>query len=142
MDPHSDFYKHATQETLYWVDLAEGQISFTPGVACPELDAWLASKDIWEWAFLTAHNPHAQSLPVHENQQRHRQLLKDVERLGFSFVTGRNESKDKSLTPEVCLCIFGIATEQALRLAKRYAQVAIIVGQQGSPPRLLYAQNQ
>ena len=141
MDPRSDLYKKATQETLYWVDLAEGPISFTLGVACPKLDAWLASKGIGEWAFLAAHNPHAQSLPVQENQKRHKQLPEDVERLGFMFVTGRDESKDKSLTPEVCLCIFGIAAEQALRLAKRYAQVAIIVGQQGSPPQLLYAQN-
>lgn len=140
MDSRFDFYKHATQDTLYWIDLAEGPICFTAGAACPRLDAWLASKGISEWAFLTAHNPHAQSLPVQENQKHHKQLLGDVKWLGFAFVPRRDESKDKSLTPEVCLCIFGIAAEQALQLGERYAQAAIIVGQRGSPPRLLYAQ--
>jgi len=140
MDTRSDLYKHATQETLYWVDLVEGPICFTPGTACPKLDTWFESKGIKEWAFLTAHNPHAQSLTVHENEKRHRRLLAEVEELGLKFVPGRDESKDKSLTPEVCLCIFGISVELALQLAARYAQAAIIVGQRGSPPRLLYAE--
>lgn len=140
MTEKSTLRERAIHATTYWVDLPDRSIEFQLEKHNPELDAILKSEGERQRAFLTAYNPHAQPHDAVENQQHLKKLVDDVTALGFKYLPGRDVNDDRSLPPESCLWVIGIAPDHARQLGKCYGQAAVIVGELDKPAHLLYAE--
>ncbi len=81
---------------------------------------------VHEWAFITAHNPFSKQLPDSVNSQRHRQLL-DISQ-AYPCWEGEGVGSDASSKPERSLLIVGINQQEAVKIAKRFEQNAIVYG--------------
>jgi hypothetical protein len=75
---------------------------------------------------------------LQENQKRQDELKKDILEAGFSFLTGQNLSEDEQAPLESSLLVMGITETQAIALAKKYGQLAIVIGQIGQPSEIRY----
>lgn len=82
------------------------------------------------FAFVTAYNPRSQPLSGEENQKRHRELEREIQRLGLESAPGSGASPDGSWFEEGFI-LFGVGLEPALELGRRFEQHAILWGEGG-----------
>ncbi|MBO0699096.1 MAG: DUF3293 domain-containing protein [Zavarzinella sp.] len=91
-----------------------------------------------EWAFVTACNPRSVCLSDEENARRTAELDAAVGERGWTVYRGHGVGRDGTWPPEPSLLIVGIAEADALGLAKRFGQNAIVAGRAGGPARLVW----
>lgn len=104
------------------------------GAVSAEADAVLEANACREWAFITAWNPMSEPLGEPENRRRNAELRC---RLGAWLVTeGTGCARDGDWPPEESYFIAGIPFEDAVRLARIYAQRAFVYGRPGEPAML------
>ena len=90
---------------------------------------------ISSWAFITAFNPQSKLLDLNDNQERNRALKNNLKDYDFFHALG--QSHDQKWPVEESFFILNINCEQALLLAKKYQQNAIVFGLQASQAKLI-----
>lgn len=87
------------------------------------------------WAFITAWNPMSQPLPLQENRERAARLAAELG--ARAVLAGLGVPDEPGWTPEESLLVLGIGIDDAVALARRYMQRAIVAGDYGGPARLV-----
>lgn len=103
-----------------------------------ELDEFLDKHGVREWVFITAFNPFSQQLSDEENKNRQSELCVYLESRELNYVPGFGEASDGSWIPEPSLLVLGIDREAAIELARKLEQNAIVVGNKGGKPELVW----
>ncbi len=126
----------AYRRTSYRATLDSGvRIEIRVGETCAALDAELRARGAADWAFVTASNPHATRLSDAENSGRHAELAHAL--AAYTCFEGEGAGDDPAWPPECSLLVLGIREDEALRIARRFAQEAIVAGALGQPARLV-----
>lgn len=105
------------------------------GNSNPEIDAILEDYEKESWAFITAWNPQGQSLPKEENLERQIQLLLEIK--DYILMEGRGESPDGTWYEDSFL-ILGINKKEALAIADKFDQAAILYGEYRQKAELVF----
>lgn len=130
--------EHAYRATEYRVDLPAGTLVVRIGLPHPDLDQLLADQGCRCWAYLTAYNPGSVLLTHGENQQRQSRLEDEVRRAGWKFHLGQGVGTDGTWPAEPSLLILDIEQKEAIALAQRYGQAALVYGEQGETAQLVW----
>lgn len=126
----------AYRETDYRIP----ELGFTLHVdePAPELDRWLQRGGWLSWAFISAANPQSRLATDAVNQYQHRCLQHSVNALGLPCYEAIGEGRDGHWPPEPSLFVPGLTAVQARHLCWHYHQNAVLYGEVGVPPRLLW----
>lgn len=108
------------------------------GVTNRRLEAWLEREGHRYWAFLTAWNPRSKPLRRTENEARQRRLVAELRGRGLSFRHGVGRPRTTGWKSEPSLLVLGIPARDALELASRFEQNAILTGARGGVARLRF----
>lgn len=130
--------EQAYRATDYCVDAPEGRLVIRIGQQHRAVEPLLARHDCSSWAYVTAHNPASQPHSAEHNQRRQRDLEEEVTRLGLPFYHGEAVAQAGNWPAEESLLILGIRRNQALDLAQRYGQAALLYGESGGSALLLW----
>jgi hypothetical protein len=129
-----DVYKNTTYQC--------GIISIRIGTENSSLDNLLLVNGVNEWAFITAWNPNGEMSPPEQNYDANQQLLLDLQELNYFILPGWGVGDDRKWPPEASFLVLGINKEQAISLAKRYNQLAIVFGRIGIPSKLCFTKEE
>lgn len=88
-------------------------------------------------AFITASNPYSQTLPESENRNRNQALLKDLKHLGLTIYQAEGQDPEHEWPSEGSYLLLGIGKSEAMELAQKYQQNAIVWCERDSAPELL-----
>ena len=132
MDPLLRSYRNTT----YRVTGVSPSIDIRIVTPCPMLDALLLQRAVSCWAFITAWNPMSRPLPLAENRERAARLAAELGEK-FTSLAGAGIGDAGDWAPEESLLVLGIAQADAIALALRYGQRAIVAGKHGDLPRLV-----
>jgi len=128
----------AYRATTYRATLDGERVEIRIGERTPRLDALLRARGVTDWAFVTAANPHATRLSEAENEARHVELTRALAAEGFTGFEGESVADDGAWPPERSLLVVGIRESEAVRIARRFDQEAIVAGALGEPARLVF----
>jgi Protein of unknown function (DUF3293) len=151
-DPHHDpqhltrldhpgqpsYLEQAYRGTSYEVDTPDGRLVLRIGLIHPALDQLLLRHGCRTWAYVTAHNPASNLLQPEKNQCRQRDLEEEVSKSGRPFFRGEGVGTDGNWPAEQSLLILSISLQEALDLAERHGQAALVFGEIGQTAQLLW----
>jgi len=123
--------------TTYRV-LCAAPVDVRIGLPSTRLDAVLCRHGVRSWAFVTAWNPASRRLAPWRNRSRQRRLLRLLHKLGYRSLPGVAIADSGGWPPEESVIVLGIAPHAALRIARCFAQNAIVAGRRRGPARLLW----
>jgi len=126
------------RETSYQSSL----ISIRVDQQSASIDQLLQCNNQSSWAFLTAWNPHGEMTSIDDNQRANQELLHDLQQENFIILPGWGIGDDRVWPPEASFLVIGIAKDQAISLAKRYKQRAIVLGMIGTAASLYYLEEE
>jgi hypothetical protein len=128
----------AYRETEYHVASPEGSLTFRVGQENSNNDMLLIGAGVERWAVVTAWNPHSQQRSWEENDEAQDRLKKTIESQGFKWweAAGTHPSNDWP-AEESCL-ILNIAPHDARELCREFEQLAVLFGETGDAPWLLF----
>jgi hypothetical protein len=135
MEPGRDL-EAAYRATDYTADTPRGKVVLRIGRENDELDRLLAEHGVNSWAYITAYNPASIPAPAAENEANQRELRAAVERAGHAFFEGAGVGE--GWPPEPSLLVLGITGVESEELGRRFGQLAVVVGERGGVPRLLW----
>lgn len=124
--------------TIYRVDLPGACIDLHIGLESPAFDAFLRAQGASCWAILTACNPQAVRLSNEANQRHQARLLVRLAELGWLFFAACNLADAGDWPAEPGCLILQVNEEELRALAVEFSQRAMVYGETGSPPRLLW----
>jgi hypothetical protein len=101
----------------------------------PAVERLLEQERAVSWCFITAWNPFSVELSGEENRKRNKKLESDLS--NYVILEGEGSDPDGDWTPERSFLVLGIPREDALSLAGKYRQAAIVFGESGKPAELL-----
>lgn len=127
----------AYERTRFCVDDGARRVCFLAGSASAKLDALLRRHCQSTWAFITAWNPSSIPLSRAENDERQAELRRLLAEEGYATLSGEGIGEDPAWEPEESLLVMGIKEAAAVRLGRRFGQLAIVVGRRGSRSRLV-----
>ena len=131
----------AYQQTLYKVFYEDQTIVLRVGTPSAELTQLLQKLQYTTWALITAFNPHSQILGRDENAKRNYLLTSAVEKREFSFLRAAGYDPTGKWLPEESLLILDITQAEAVALGKTFQQNAILYGEVGVAPTLIWIAN-
>lgn len=124
--------------TDYWVeDAPNGPFAIRVGEISIELEELLLEEVAVEWAYVTACNPGSMPLSDEENRARTECLRDSLIAPGMRFYPGVAVGDDDSWR-EASFLVLDLSEGDALGLAKRFGQNAIVAGRIGEPARLVW----
>lgn len=127
----------AYQETCYRVEI-DG-LTFELFIGQPNLQfaAYCQQHQVLQWAIITAYNPFSNPTSEPLNQQANLPLSKELQALGYEFYRGNGiPLNDSSWSIERGFWILNIELVSAKKLAEKYHQNAIVVGDDKREPKL------
>jgi hypothetical protein len=127
----------AYRATRYQVIDRDQSLTACIGSRSPALDALLAREGVTVGVFVTAWNPESRPTPEPENRRAAARLAAEVAALGLHALPHRGEGDDPGWPPEEGLFVLGLAEADAVALAERYRQNAVVVVERGEPARLV-----
>ena len=127
----------AYERTRFCVDEGPRRICFMAGSRSPRLQALLRRHGVATWAFVTAWNPASVPQRPEQNAQRQLELMELVAAKGYGMLPGEGIGEDPKWTPEESVLILGIGRREAIRLGRRFGQLAIVVGKLEGPASLV-----
>lgn len=131
----------AYRAAVYEVDAtAESVIRFHVEEPCAALDALLAAQSAQSAVLITAYNPRSRKQSAAENTDAHRALLDTVAQMGKQTRPSRGRDPDGAWPAEPGLLIFSLSRDEALGLARRFDQYAVVWIEHGRAPVLLFAE--
>jgi hypothetical protein len=126
----------AYQETNFRVLLSkEKYLDINIDKYQPELEINL--KGLKSWAFITAHNPDSELYDIAINKVRNLQLEEDLKNLNLKYLQAVGISKDEKWKEE-SFFIINCSLSQALKLSKKYGQLAFVFGEVRDKAQLIY----
>jgi len=128
----------AFRATTYRVDTPEGVFDLRIGVADPVFDSFLRGRGIACWAIVSAFNPGAMQQPAEENRRRQQLLRERVTALGYRFCAALNLPDADDWSPEPSLLVLEMGEAQGRALAGEFSQLAVVCGDTGAAPRLVW----
>lgn len=129
--------------TSYRVDAGpRGRFAIRIGEPSPGLDALLAAAGVETWAFVTAANPGSVRLADADNAARMARLLEAVRGRRLVHYPGTGTGDDRTWPAEPSLLVLGLDTAEAVALARRFGQVAIVAGRRGGVAGLVWVDEQ
>jgi hypothetical protein len=134
----SENLEAAYLQTTYRVADASGPVGIRVGVRNAALDRILDRHRVSEWVFITASNPGSHALPEQENACRNaglEQMLRDQRR---QYLHGNGVPDESGWQAERSFLVLGITKREAIALAKRWHQRAIVCGTLESAPELVW----
>lgn len=139
MPVHDPALETAYLETDYWVeDAPNGPFAIRIGEFCIGLEELLLEQVVAEWAFVTACNPGSTQISEAENVQRMLELEAAARLNVWRFYRGCAKARINDWPPEPSLLILDIPRRDAIKLAKRFGQNAIVTGRIAEPARLVW----
>jgi Protein of unknown function (DUF3293) len=135
MNPGCDL-EAAYRATAYTAETPDGPLALRIGEASAALDCLLAVRGLTSWAYVTAYNPGSIPLSDAENERRQRELRAAVVQSDHPFYEGAGVGE--GWPPEPSLLVLGMDEAEATALARRFGQLAVVVGERGGPARLLW----
>ena len=125
-------------ETDYHVASPEGSLTFHVGRENSGNDMLLIGAGAERWAVITAWNPHSQHRSWEENDEAQDRLKKAIESRGLKWweAAGKHPSNDWP-AEESCL-ILNNAPRPARELCREFGQLAVLFGETGDAPWLLF----
>ena len=111
---------------------------FRIGAVSAELAAVHAARGADCSSFITAWNPRSEPTDEDENRRRNRALEADLRAAGYAPLPARGTAEKDGWCEESFL-VPGLAEEEALALARKYRQVAIVCAGVDAVPRLVIA---
>ena len=105
----------------------------------PEIDHWLSKYQLERWVILTAENPNGEEFPFFVNKQRTGVLRTELQKSSLPYVEGKG--KVEGYPEEISFLILGIELEDALKMAKRYEQLAIVTGHPQGFAEVIHLEN-
>lgn len=88
-------------------------------------------------AFVTACNPHSDSLSEAENGSRHAALRDELVRRGLPFVEGAGRHPDNGWPPEASFLVLGLELDETRELGVRWQQNAVVWAGADAVPSLV-----
>ncbi len=116
---------------------AVGSLSLRIGAPHRELDALLENRGLTHYAYLTAANPRSQPLSDAENHKRQRKLMLQLAEDGWQALQGVAKG-DAGDWVEPSLLVLGIGPDDARAIGEACEQNAILVGELGGTPQLVF----
>jgi len=89
------------------------------------------------WFIITACNPDSQRLDDATNDRRQQELRRDIEARHWRFVAS-HASADDGRWPEPGFCVFDADAREIRKLAQLYGQRALVTGEIGGAPALVW----
>lgn len=89
-------------------------------------------------AFITAWNPRSVPTPDAENRRAGARLAADLAARGYQTLPHRGEGDESSWPPEEGLFVLGLHRPDAVAVAARYRQNAVVVIEIGAPAALVW----
>jgi hypothetical protein len=124
------------RRAIYVVDDGDVKITIRLGHENTELSDYLATLKASTWAFLTAFNPNSLPATLEQNTARQAELIQLVEQHGYSYLHGYGTGKD--WLREASIFIIDIPHTEAIKLAQKFHQSAILWGEIGIEPELVW----
>lgn len=126
----------AYRATSYQLTLGGQQWTVRIGEPATELADPLQQLGVQSWAFMTAWNPCSKMLSTPENERLNAQLLPSLE--GHKYAGATAIPDDDSWPNEPGFVILDMPISELLSLAERFQQNAIVTGQGGGVPELIW----
>jgi len=123
--------------TSYMVEIPGAPLRLRIGQANAALDELLRRHGATTWAFITAWNPQSIPADLRANERDNAALLERIIRMGYPVLPGIGIG-DEGGWAEASFFIIGIPRADALQLGRSYDQRAIVAGEQGAPPELVW----
>lgn len=128
----------AFRATIYRVEIPEGRFNLRIDIIDPAFDDCLRQRGIGRWGIVTACNPGAVLLSDDLNEERQMQLRVRLQRLGWVFHEARNLDA-AGIWPAEPGCFVPQIDRASLRaVALEFSQLAVVYGETGSAPCLLW----
>jgi hypothetical protein len=124
--------------TTYWVEARPQPIALRVGERSLALDRVLARQRSGRWVFITAWNPHSRPLTAWRNAAHHNQLLQALRRGGYRWLSALGDGDDPCWPPEPSVLVLGMSERDAVRLARRFGQNAVVVGRRRGRATLVW----
>lgn len=124
--------------TIYRVFLPAGICDLRADVTSETLRCWLETAGAAEFAILTAHNPGGERCDEEENAARQSQLECDLLAAGFEPYAGENVAVGGGWPDEETSFVPALPLTQAVALAAKYGQAALIHGGSDGLPRIVW----
>lgn len=110
-----------------------------PGYRHSEFIDFLLVNEYCTYAFITAYNPYSLARTSDaSNQNRNRELMADLSEKDLTFLPAVANDNDRIWPMEPGFFLFNTNLEEALQLATRFQQNAILWGTTESLPRILW----
>lgn len=127
--------QNAYQNAVY--RLFAPSISWKVGQSVPRMNELLTAMKVQSATFITAHNPGSVLLSPQENEDRQHTLRQLVEEHSWKYLKGQGEDPKGLWPAEASLLVLGINDAEALMLARRFQQNAVVMLDLNGPARLL-----
>ncbi|MCA0200211.1 MAG: DUF3293 domain-containing protein [Proteobacteria bacterium] len=130
----------AYRAAIYEIDVDGEPLAFQVDEQNSALDGYLVKRGAATGVFVTAYNPHSEVQAEEKNAVAHGALLEAVRRAGKEYVLARGRDADDSGPTEAGLFVFDLPRDDALALARRFGQYAVVVVERGKAPALVFAE--
>lgn len=134
----TDGLAEAYRTTTFRVLAPNGPVDLRIGQTNPGMDALLYREGVHDWAFITAWSPGGRALPAAENRRRNALLRRRLRATGVPVLRGTGIGADPDWPAEDSLLAVGLDRLTAARIGAEFGQDAIVVGDRGSAPELLW----
>ena len=128
----------AYRRTTYRVSTANGSLDIRIGVRNTALDRILDEHRVGEWIFVTASNPGSRARPDDENARHNAGLEQILGDTGWQYLHASGVPDEPGWQPECSFFVFGMTKPDAIVIAKRWGQRAIVWGARDSVPELVW----
>lgn len=133
-----DQLEQAYRATTYSAQYGNECIPLRVGEKSARFDALLAAHGATQWAFITAYNPHSEPQPDDENRARQASLTTALHTEGWMTLACQARADDDQWPTEEGVVILAIDKARARTIARTFAQYAILHGQRGEAPALVF----
>jgi hypothetical protein len=124
--------------TTYRISAANGPVDVRIGVRNAALDRILDTHRVSEWFFVTASNPGSRVHSEYENARHNAELEQMLGDAGWQYLHASGVPDGPGWQPESSYFVFGMTKPDAIALAKRWGQFAIVWGTRDSAPELVW----
>lgn len=124
--------------TTYRIETSAGPIDLRIGESSDALDSLLLQEAARDWAFISAANPGARPMPDEINARRHNALRAALDADSYPLLPGQGLPASPRWKPEPSWFVMGVPLQRAVALARNFGQLAIVAGERGSAPKLIW----
>lgn len=129
--------RNAYLATTYRCRAPRGGIDIRIGQSHVRLDSLLREHASRSWCFITACNPQSKRLGSVENRLRNSELRQEIDSRGWIVFEGEGIGDSGDWPAEPSFLVLGIGRREAIGLARRFDQAAIVAGEAGKPAELI-----